>query len=84
LKQGLQAAIELELATLPPYLCGLWSIKSQDGPAFNLIESVALEEMLHMGLSCNMLVGIGGHRRFCLDIKTSNIRVLSRAGYDLI
>ena len=60
LKQGLQAAIELELATLPPYLCGLWSIKSQDGPAFDLIESVALEEMLHMGLSCNMLVGIGG------------------------
>jgi hypothetical protein len=60
LKQGLQAAIELELATLPPYLCGLWSIKSQDGPAFDLIESVALDEMLHMGLCCNMLAAIGG------------------------
>jgi hypothetical protein len=60
LKQGLQAAIELELATLPPYLCGLWSIKSQDGPVFDLIESIALEEMLHMGLVCNMLTAIGG------------------------
>lgn len=60
LRQGLQAAIELELATLPPYLCGLWSIKSQDGPVFDLVESVALEEMLHMGLVCNMLTAING------------------------
>jgi hypothetical protein len=60
LKQGLQAAIELELATLPPYLCGLCSIKSQERPVFDLIESVALEEMLHMGLVCNMLMAIGG------------------------
>jgi hypothetical protein len=59
LKQSLQAAIELELSTLPPYLCCLWSIKSQDGPAYDLIDSVVLEEMLHLGLACNMLTGIG-------------------------
>lgn len=60
LRQALQAAIALELATLPPYLCGLWSIKSQDGPVFDLVESVVLEEMLHMGLVCNMLTAIQG------------------------
>src|ERR1700680_1404705 len=27
LKDGLQGAIELELSTLPPYLCGMWSIQ---------------------------------------------------------
>ena len=84
LKQGLQAAIELELPTLPPYLCGLWSIKSQDGPAFDLIESVALEEMLHIGLCCNMLAAIEGHRRLCAVTKTSNILVPSLAAYDPI
>src|SRR5229473_146281 len=60
LRQSLQAAIELELATIPPYLCGLWSIKAQGGPAYDLIDSVVLEEMLHMGLVCNMLTAIGG------------------------
>jgi hypothetical protein len=38
----------------------LCSIKSQERPVFDLIESVALEEMLHMGLVCNMLMAIGG------------------------
>jgi ferritin-like protein len=60
LKAGLQAALELELATLPPYLCGLWSIKLQSGPVYDLVKSAVLEEMLHMGLACNMLAAIGG------------------------
>jgi len=56
--------VELEFATLPPYLLGAWSIKNQSDPhnalAYNLILSVAREEMLHMGLACNMLVAISG------------------------
>ena len=60
LSQGLQAAVEIELSALPPYLCGMWSIVSQRGPAYDLIRSVAIEEMLHMGLACNMLTAIGG------------------------
>lgn len=60
LLQSLQAAIELEHATLPPYLCGLWSIREQSGPAYDLIRSVVLQEMLHMGLACNLLTTIGG------------------------
>jgi hypothetical protein len=59
LREGLQAAVEIELSALPPYLCGMWSIASSHGPAYDLIRSVAMEEMLHMGLVCNMLTAIG-------------------------
>src|SRR6266849_2915170 len=59
LREGLQAAVEIEVSTLPPYLCGMWSIVSQRGPAYDLIRSVAIEEMLHLGLGCNMLTAIG-------------------------
>jgi hypothetical protein len=60
LKEGLQAAIQLELATLPPYLCAMWSIKSGEGEVYDLIHQVVMEEMLHMGLACNLLTTIGG------------------------
>ncbi|MGB0385044.1 MAG: ferritin-like domain-containing protein, partial [Ardenticatenaceae bacterium] len=60
LKRSLQAAIELEHATLPPYLCGMWSIQDSDEEAYEIIQSVAMEEMLHMSLVCNMLTTIGG------------------------
>lgn len=59
LKESLQAALTLELSTLPVYLCGLWSIVIPSGPAYNLIRSVTIEEMLHMGLVSNMLTAIG-------------------------
>jgi hypothetical protein len=60
LKESLQAAIELEFATIPVYLCGLWSIEIQSGPAFNSIRNVVLDEMFHMALACNMLTAISG------------------------
>ncbi|MBX7223052.1 MAG: ferritin-like protein [Blastocatellia bacterium] len=60
LKNSLTAAIELELATLPPYLCAYWSIKDPAHPAAQLVRSVLLEEMVHMGLVANMLTAIGG------------------------
>jgi hypothetical protein len=66
LLQALQVAVELKLSTLPPYLCGLWSIKDQTpakGPtpdAYSLILSVVFEEMIHMGLACNVLTAVGG------------------------
>lgn len=60
LRESLQSAIELEFATLPVYLSGMWSIKKQGGEVYDLIKSVAIEEMLHMGLACNMLKAIGG------------------------
>lgn len=60
LQDTLQCAIELEFATIPPYLCGMWSIKNRHETAYRLIKSIVLEEMLHMGLACNMLTAIGG------------------------
>jgi hypothetical protein len=61
LKSSLQSAIELEHATLPPYLFALYSIR----PGLNnrlaaIIRSVAMEEMLHLALCCNLLNAIGG------------------------
>jgi hypothetical protein len=60
LHESLQWAVELEFATIPTYLSGMWSIKDPSSEAAGLIRSVVLEEMLHLGLVCNMIVGIGG------------------------
>jgi hypothetical protein len=64
LQESLQAAIELEHATLPPYLCALWSIKDpKDCPVYKRILSIAMDEMFHMGLVCNLLTTLGGRPR---------------------
>ena len=60
LQQALQAAVELEMATIPPYLCAMWSVKDSGSPVASLIRNIVLEEMSHLGLACNMLTSIGG------------------------
>lgn len=60
LRDSLAAAVQLELATLPPYLTAYWSIKSPTGEAASLVKSIALQEMCHMGQAANILTGIGG------------------------
>lgn len=65
IKQSLQAAIAVELSTIPPYLCAFWSIKNPDrqGPsraAARVILSILYEEMRHLGMACNMLNAVGG------------------------
>lgn len=60
LEKSLRVAIRLEQATIPPYLCALWSIEDEVHPAAKSIREVVQEEMLHMSLACNMLAGIGG------------------------
>jgi Ferritin-like len=57
----LQKAIELEHATIPAYLCALYTLK----PGYNqvvaeIIRSVVREEMLHMTIACNLLIALGG------------------------
>lgn len=71
LREHLQAAVELEHSTIPPYLCGLYTIR-QDTAGFasvppganvmavEIIRSVVVEEMLHMVLASNVLNAIGG------------------------
>jgi CDGSH-type Zn-finger protein len=61
LRTHLQWAIELEHATLAPYLSALYSIKSGTNiESVEVIKSVFLEEMLHMALAANILNAVGG------------------------
>jgi hypothetical protein len=61
LREHLQYAIGLELTTVPAYLCALYSISpGANSAARETIQSVVLEEMLHMALAANVLNAIGG------------------------
>lgn len=61
LRTHLQIAIELEHATIPVYLCGLYTIRDgANAEAARVIRSVVMEEMLHMALAANVLNAIGG------------------------
>jgi Ferritin-like len=65
LEESLQAAIQLELSTIPPYLYAAWSIDAGHDPSDTrpVIVGIAVEEMLHMGIACNLLASIGGQPR---------------------
>ncbi|MDX3357811.1 ferritin-like protein [Streptomyces sp. ME01-24h] len=63
LRQALQVAVELELATIPPYLCAWWSVQDRSATVARLIRGIVTDEMFHMGLACNMLVAVGGRPR---------------------
>jgi len=64
LRELLQAAVELELSTIPPYLCALYSLRpGSNDTASLIIRSVVVEEMLHMVLAANVLNAIGGEPR---------------------
>lgn len=61
LRTYLQNAIELEHATIPVYLTGLFSIKQgTNDAARKIVLSVVIEEMLHMSIACNVLNAVGG------------------------
>jgi hypothetical protein len=63
LRRALQVAVELELATIPPYLCAWWSVRDRSSTVARLIRGILVDEMFHMGLACNMLVAVGGRPR---------------------
>src|SRR3954465_2835881 len=61
LRTHLQWAIELEHATIPPYLCALYSLDAARNPAAaEVVQSVFVEEMLHLALAANLLNAVGG------------------------
>jgi Ferritin-like len=61
LRNHLQYAIGIELATIPAYLYALYSIEEgKNTTVAEVIQSVVLEEMLHMTLAANVLNAIGG------------------------
>ena len=64
LRAHLQTAIEIEHATLPPYMCALYSIRDdQNAEAAEVVHSVFMEEMLHLTLAANLLNAVGGRPR---------------------
>lgn len=56
LQHLLQTAILIEHSTIPPYLTALYSIKDgTNALASQIIRSVAVEEMLHLIMVCNVM-----------------------------
>jgi ferritin-like protein len=66
LRDAVQNAIQLEHATIPPYLTAYYTL-SGASPSVNyakrLIRGIVNQEMLHMALACNILNAIGGAPR---------------------
>jgi hypothetical protein len=63
LRYALQKAIELEHATIPPYLTAYYTLHGTSAggvAARQILRSIVVEEMLHMHLACNILNAIGG------------------------
>ena len=68
LKNDLQTALQIEHATIPPYLTALATIKN----AYNLevqavFKTVLLQEMLHLSLVANIINAIGGKPKLHFD-----------------
>ncbi|MFI6184114.1 ferritin-like domain-containing protein [Nonomuraea sp. NPDC051191] len=64
LREHLQWAIQLEHATLPPYLTALYSLDPERNPAaVEVVSGVFVEEMLHLALAANLLNAVGGRPR---------------------
>src|SRR4051812_22913515 len=58
---ALQQAVELEHSTIPPYLYALYSLdETKNAEIAAIIQSVVIEEMLHMTLASNVLNALGG------------------------
>lgn len=61
MQNALQYAIELEHATIPPYLTALYSLKPGTNDAIaGLISGIVIQEMQHMARAANILNAIGG------------------------
>lgn len=57
----LRAAMQLEHATIPPYLTALYSIHPGTNPdAVHILRVAVVEEMLHLTLVANVLNAVGG------------------------
>jgi hypothetical protein len=58
----LYGGIQLELSTIPPYLTGVFSLQAgANDEVRSLVQSVVVEEMLHLSLAANTAIALGGH-----------------------
>ncbi|MEI6098386.1 MAG: ferritin-like protein [Alphaproteobacteria bacterium] len=61
LNRHLYAAMQLEHATIPVYLTALYSIvPGTNSEGYHILRAVAVEEMLHLTLVCNLVNAVGG------------------------
>ena len=54
LKAHIQYAVDLEFWTIPFYMSAMYSIKDRTSDAFQLIQSVVNQEMLHLQSASNI------------------------------
>jgi hypothetical protein len=59
LARHLQWALSVELSTIPPYLCALYSVQDRSTAGADVVRDVVVEEMLHMALVSNLMNAIG-------------------------
>lgn len=64
LRTHVELAIQVELATIPPYLYAMYSIEDRQSDAALLLRSIVAEEMLHVALAANLLLSLGGQPDF--------------------
>jgi hypothetical protein len=64
----LQDAIDLELWTIPYYLSAMYSIRDPASDAYQLIQSIVYEEMMHAQLVCNLMNAFGGLPRVVVPV----------------
>jgi len=55
----LQAAVDLELWTIPYYMSAMYSIKDRNSPAYQLIRTIINQEMLHLQCAANIANSYG-------------------------
>jgi len=59
LKTHLQAAVDLEFWTIPFYMASMYSIVDPSAEAYQLIQSIVYQEMLHVQLAANVANAYG-------------------------
>lgn len=64
LHASLRLALQIELATIPPYLYAIYSIADRSSHAALLIRSIVAEEMLHAALVGNIMLAVGANPNF--------------------
>ncbi|TBA12000.1 ferritin-like domain-containing protein [Rhizobium ruizarguesonis] len=63
LRDALRLAMQLEFATIPPYLSAKWSIKFDPDRVEGVLHHIVGQEMNHLALAGNLLTAIGGKPR---------------------
>lgn len=64
----LQDAVDLEFWTIPFYLSALYSIKDQTALAYQLVQSIAYQEMMHVQLAANVANAFGLSPKFAAPV----------------